>query len=84
MYRYHQTSRTFLLGLDHKDYSQCALEWGMHELFEDNDEIVILRVIDTSIIHYSLENTDSKRKKHNLKPKVKREKEHIKLWPNNC
>lgn len=49
MYRYHHTSRTFLLGLDNKDYSQHALEWAMHELFEDNDEIVILRVIDSSM-----------------------------------
>ena len=47
MYRYHHTSRTFLLGLDQKDYSQYALEWGMNELFEDNDELVILRVIDS-------------------------------------
>lgn len=47
MYRYQATSRTFLLGLDHKDYSQYALEWGMKELFEDNDEVVILRVIDS-------------------------------------
>jgi hypothetical protein len=47
MYRYQHSSRTFLLGLDHKDYSQYALEWGMQELFEDNDEIVILRVIDS-------------------------------------
>jgi len=46
MYRYHHSSRTFLLGLDHKDYSQYALEWGMKELFEDNDQIVILRVVD--------------------------------------
>jgi hypothetical protein len=52
MYRYNHTSRTFLLGLDYKDYSQYALEWGMKELFEDNDEIVILRVIDSGI--YSL------------------------------
>jgi len=50
MYRYHHTSRTFLLGLDNKDYSQCALEWGMQELFEDNDELVILRVIDSGIL----------------------------------
>jgi len=49
MYKYHSTSRTFLLGLDNKDYSQTALEWGMEELFEDNDELVILRVIDTGI-----------------------------------
>lgn len=49
MYRYHHTSRTFLLGLDNKDYSQYALEWGMKELFEDNDELVILRVIDSGI-----------------------------------
>jgi hypothetical protein len=46
MYRYHHSSRTFLLGLDHKDYSQYALEWGMQELFEDNDQVVILRVVD--------------------------------------
>ena len=50
MYRYHHSSRTFLLGLDHKDYSQYALEWGMKELFEDNDELVILRVIDSGTI----------------------------------
>jgi len=49
MYKYLTTSRTFLLGLDNKDYSQCALEWGMEQLFEDNDELVILRVIDTGI-----------------------------------
>ena len=39
-----------MLGLDNKDYSQYALEWGMNELFEDNDEIVILRVIDSSML----------------------------------
>ena len=49
MYKYNYTSRTFLLGLDYKDYSQYALEWGMQELFEDNDEIVILRVIDSGM-----------------------------------
>jgi len=47
MYKYHHGSRTFLLGLDHKDYSQYALEWAMNELCEDNDELVILRVIDS-------------------------------------
>ena len=52
MYRYHHTSRTFLLGLDQKDYSQCALEWGMQELFEDNDEVVILRVIESGKSHF--------------------------------
>jgi hypothetical protein len=53
MYRYQHSSRTFLLGLDHKDYSQYALEWGMQELFEDNDEIVILRVIDSGTAVYA-------------------------------
>jgi len=53
MYRYHHSSRTFLLGLDHKDYSQYALEWGMKELFEDNDELVILRVIDSGAPSFS-------------------------------
>jgi Universal stress protein family len=48
MHKYHHGSRTFIVGLDHKSYSQYALEWGMNELFEDNDEIVILRVIDSS------------------------------------
>jgi hypothetical protein len=47
MYKYHHGSRTFLLGLDNKDYSRYALEWAMNELCEDNDELVILRVIDT-------------------------------------
>jgi hypothetical protein len=85
MYRYHQTSRTFLLGLDNKDYSQYALEWGMQELFEDNDEIVILRVIDSSISpKLSRKYIDFKRKKRNLKRKVKRERKHIKLWQNSC
>jgi len=59
MYRYHHSSRTFLLGLDQKDYSQYALEWGMKELFEDNDEIVILRVIDSGISVTSAETNGS-------------------------
>jgi Universal stress protein family len=44
-----------MLGLDHKDYSKYALEWAMNELFEDNDELVILRVIDacTALIFYA-------------------------------
>ena len=65
MYRYHQTSRTFLLGLDNKDYSQCALEWGMQELFEDNDEIVIMRVVDSGISKNYIGNTHFKRKERN-------------------
>ena len=47
MNKYHHGSRTFLLGLDQKDYSRYALEWAMNELCEDNDELVILRVIDS-------------------------------------
>ena len=49
MNKYHHGSRTFIVGLDHKSYSQYALDWGMCELFEDNDEIVILRVIDSGL-----------------------------------
>ena len=51
MNKYHHGSRTFIIGLDHKSYSQYALDWGMKELFEDNDEIVILRVIDSGSSH---------------------------------
>lgn len=77
MYRYHHSSRTFLLGLDQKDYSQYALEWGMQELFEDHDQVVILRVVDAGTSYLSRlsftplgpaptsNNVDLKRKNHN-------------------
>jgi Universal stress protein family len=85
MYRYQQTSRTFLIGLDNKDYSQYALEWGMKELFEDSDEIVILRVIDSGILLYFLESFSyTQRKKHYLKQMVPERKRHIKSKRNGC
>lgn len=39
-------SRTFMVGIDEKDYSDIALQWMLEELVDDGDEIVCLRVVD--------------------------------------
>ena len=41
-------SRTFLVATDLNEYSLHALHWSLDRLIEDNDEIVVLRVLDPS------------------------------------
>jgi nucleotide-binding universal stress UspA family protein len=47
-YQYTRLSRTFLCGTDKNKYSDNAISWLLNELADDGDEIVCLRVIDST------------------------------------
>ncbi|KAF5095078.1 hypothetical protein D0Z03_001919 [Geotrichum reessii] len=47
-YEYTRLSRTFLCGTDKNKYSDNAIYWLLNELADDGDEIVCLRVVDST------------------------------------
>lgn len=62
-YEYTRLSRTFLCGTDKNKYSDNAISWLLNELADDGDEIVCLRVIDsTSKIAYATSDKASEEK----------------------
>ncbi|EEB05632.1 usp family protein [Schizosaccharomyces japonicus yFS275] len=47
-FKWTRNSRTFLCGVDENSYSEFAVDWLFETLLADNDEVVVLRVIDSS------------------------------------
>lgn len=45
-HQFKRQSRTFMVGIDEKDYSDFALDWLLEELVDDGDEIVCVTVLD--------------------------------------
>jgi hypothetical protein len=45
-YQAGRRSRTFMVGVDEKDYSDYALQWLLRELVDDGDEVICVRVLE--------------------------------------
>ncbi|KAI0127701.1 Usp domain-containing protein [Xylariales sp. AK1849] len=48
-YALQRESRTFMVGVDDNAYSDHALQWLLDELVDDGDQIVCVRVIETTV-----------------------------------
>lgn len=48
-YQSTRRSRTFMVGVDDNSYSDHALGWLLTELVDDGDEVVCVRVIETTV-----------------------------------
>lgn len=63
-HRVSERSRTFMVGLSSHSQSDFALQWLLHELVEDDDEVVCVSVLEKDGFHW--QGADYKREAENI------------------
>ena len=62
-------SRTFMIGVDEHAYSDCALVWLLNNMVDDGDEIICVRVLESTLRPEKNYQDDAKRLLETIKSK---------------